>query len=359
MKDDLRQQIRNNKLKSGDLILSGPKLCKSYQISYAVACRALNELVEEGLLYRVQGKGTFVANLPRDLLTKRWRLNTKNGSIGICFWNPLSERPPYYSILIEGISKVCHREKRILQLLPLEDRELYAPKNDHILDAIVNRGVEGVVFLSNVNEKEIVLLKTLGINFVHISGGGRTDVYRVFYDIGLAYETSVLHFVKLGYSKVGYIGDPVSDEVAKYDQGYGGPGKWFRLILEKHGVTPRREFFIYADSWSSQGGYEAMKTLVGKKPRPQGVFVGDDMMAMGAIEAVRDAGLKIGQDISIIGCGNFFQSPQLATVDINVAKMGEVGARILLDLIKGKKPKELVQTVNNISLIMGTSCRSL
>lgn len=60
IKEDLKEQINTGKLKSNDLVLSESQLCEKYGVSRITVTRAINDLVSEGYLYRLQGKGTFV-----------------------------------------------------------------------------------------------------------------------------------------------------------------------------------------------------------------------------------------------------------------------------------------------------------
>lgn len=58
----LKRKILSENLKNGDLVPSEPSLCREFEVSVTTVRRCLRELVEEGLLYREQGKGTFVAD---------------------------------------------------------------------------------------------------------------------------------------------------------------------------------------------------------------------------------------------------------------------------------------------------------
>ena len=81
-----------------------------------------------------------------------------------------------------------------------------------------------------------------------------------------------------------------------------------------------------------------METLLRTAPRPSAVFAANDPMAIGAVYACRDAGLRVPADISVVGAGNIegphHPNPFLTTVDWPREEMGRVAAEILLSVIK-------------------------
>jgi LacI family transcriptional regulator len=99
------------------------------------------------------------------------------------------------------------------------------------------------------------------------------------------------------------------------------------------------------------GGYEATKKLLQIFPRLDGVFCLNDPVAMGAMRAILEAGLRIPKDIAVVGCGNvhysgFLRVP-LTTVDQDSTAIGKYSAELCLSLIDAKRTppaKELLIT---------------
>jgi len=77
-------------------------------------------------------------------------------------------------------------------------------------------------------------------------------------------------------------------------------------------------------------------------PRPEGVFVFNDVVAIGAVRAVRDAGLHVPDDIAVVGFDDIplasFCDPTLTTIRQPVDLMGKAAAELMLDLISGRPP---------------------
>jgi LacI family transcriptional regulator len=91
-------------------------------------------------------------------------------------------------------------------------------------------------------------------------------------------------------------------------------------------------------------GYTAMRKLLKSDPIPDGVFCYNDPVAIGAMKAISEAGLRIPQDIAVVGAGNVQYSDVLAipltTVDQGAAQMGRQAAEFLMEQIGAKhKPR--------------------
>ena len=87
-------------------------------------------------------------------------------------------------------------------------------------------------------------------------------------------------------------------------------------------------------------GYDAMRQLLGRNPRPDGVFCYNDPVAAGAIRAILQAGLSVPQDIAIVGAGNVHYSDllkvPLSTVDQSSTEIGDSAASLLMECIDAK-----------------------
>jgi LacI family transcriptional regulator len=84
-------------------------------------------------------------------------------------------------------------------------------------------------------------------------------------------------------------------------------------------------------------GFAAMQGLLKMEPRPDAVFCYNDLTAVGAIEAVLKAGLRVPQDVAVIGCGNFryadYLKVPLSSIDHGVTELGRIAGEFALDLL--------------------------
>jgi LacI family transcriptional regulator len=106
-------------------------------------------------------------------------------------------------------------------------------------------------------------------------------------------------------------------------------------------------------------GAEAMRLLLQRKPRPDAVFAYNDPLAIGAIDAILEAGLRIPRDIAVIGCGNLHYNNSLrvplSSVDQRSSMIGERTAKILLRSIEAKTRPRPVSVILDPSLVIRES----
>jgi LacI family transcriptional regulator len=117
--------------------------------------------------------------------------------------------------------------------------------------------------------------------------------------------------------------------------------KGYRQTLKALGLKSRKDWIVQAGH-RDQSGYAAMKRLLAAPERPDGVFCYNDPAAAGAIRAVLEAGLRIPQDIAIVGAGNIHYSDllkiPLSTIDQSSVELGERAASLLMRSIAAEEP---------------------
>jgi DNA-binding LacI/PurR family transcriptional regulator len=112
----------------------------------------------------------------------------------------------------------------------------------------------------------------------------------------------------------------------------------FESALHERGLTPVPHVVGDA-SWSCESGYRAMLTLLEGERRPTAVFAGNDRLAIGAMRAIVEAGLRIPEDVSVVGVDDIelaaYQTPPLTTIRQSLRDVATLATRILLDHIRG------------------------
>jgi len=163
------------------------------------------------------------------------------------------------------------------------------------------------------------------------------------------------YLIKLGHQRIGFVTGNLSMGCAT-DRLDG-----YCAALKKHGIS-MNEDLIYEGNFFQPDGYEAGKALLGLPDPPTAIFASNDVMAFGVMEAVRDRGLRIPSDISIVGFDAIPQSalvhPPLTTVRQPLEEMGRMAVRSLLDLIEDPR-RSAERVVLPTDLIVRDSCRSL
>ena len=136
----------------------------------------------------------------------------------------------------------------------------------------------------------------------------------------------------------------------------------YRQALARHGLACPDALVVAqssVDTDSVRSGAEAMKSLLQHSPRPDGVFAYNDPLAIGAMNAILDAGLRIPQDIAIIGSGNLHYDRSLrvplSSIDQHSSTIGERTGNILLQWIEAKTPPQPMRVVLDPTLVIRAS----
>jgi LacI family transcriptional regulator len=126
----------------------------------------------------------------------------------------------------------------------------------------------------------------------------------------------------------------------------------YRQALARHGFEVPTDYIQTASRSDDAGdisGHDAMLRLLSLEPRPDGVFCFNDPTAMGVLKAILDSGLRVPQDIAVIGCGNVRNSEllrvPLSSVDQDSAGIGRQAATLALSLVESKGERPRPQTI--------------
>ena len=156
-----------------------------------------------------------------------------------------------------------------------------------------------------------------------------------YIDAGNAYGgmLAVRHLVELGHRRIGVI-TGVADSQETRDR----LGGYVHALSGAHIASPR-ELRVEGD-YSEKSGHEAMKRLLALDNPPTAVFCMCDAMALGALLAVRESGLSVPDDISVVGYDDLpfsrYTSPPLTTIHQPVFEMGGLAATCVIDQVEGR-----------------------
>jgi DNA-binding LacI/PurR family transcriptional regulator len=235
----------------------------------------------------------------------------------------------YGSMVISGIEAHL-REKNYFFLTVVH-------RHDPVLleqysSILLSRGVEGIITV-DTSLKHSPALPT-----VAVAGHQKVKgVTNIVLDHKRAAEFALQHLTDLGHRDIAFIrGQPISSDSAD---------RW-EAIREVAGemklaVRPELTAQLTGDDPTPESGYRVTKELISRKHCFTALFAYNDISAIGAIRAIREAGLRVPQDISVIGFDDIreagYQTPSLTTVRQPLRKMGEIAAKTLMERIEGRK----------------------
>ena len=257
---------------------------------------------------------------------------------------------PYFGLLIKSISSAGNAAQQTLALFLFETEE---EEEDVYPRALASGLVDGVILTaSRMGDPVLARLVEGSLPFVMVGRPDRDDSQISYVDVdnvGGAFAAAV-HLCNLGYRRIAYVGGPTSttsglDRLAGFGDGLATCGVPLSPSLRADG------------DYSQRSGYEAMRSLLPQ--RPDAVFVASDTMAFGALQALRDAGVSVPQDVAVVGFDGLpaaqHSVPALTTVRQSVAGTGSHAVRILLDLVSGQEPGPVAEVLPT-ELVVRESC---
>jgi LacI family transcriptional regulator, galactose operon repressor len=256
---------------------------------------------------------------------------------------------PYFPRLTQGVAQACNQHNYTLGLFLLDT------KNDEkrILPRISHKGLLDGILLQTAQMDDKLFNRLISSDFPVVIAGRPFICNGVSYidvDNIAATRNAVTHLIKLGYRRIGTITGRLNS-TAGMDRKEG-----FIQTISEQGwmVDPQ---LIAEGDFTEKSGYSGMKKLLPFKP--EAVFAASDTMAVGAMRAVREAGLRVPEDIAFVGFDDLpiASSPdfRLTTVHQPIFQFGAKAVDTLIDLIEnGSKPSRHV--IMDTELIIRDSC---
>lgn len=234
---------------------------------------------------------------------------------------------PYYPRLTQGIAQACNENGYILSLFLFHTPEAEKMAARRIIG---NSLLDGIIITADILDDPIVPdLLAANVPFVQVGRPQYPD--RVSYaDSDNIYggELATTHLINLGYRRIGQIA--TGRNTAGIDREIG-----YRRALEAHNVPLDETLIAYGD-FSRESGYDAMQQLL--PHHPDAVFIQSDTMALGALRALREAGLTVPEDIAIVGFDDLppatMAEPPLTTVRQPILETGMQVVELLLDILR-------------------------
>jgi LacI family transcriptional regulator len=165
------------------------------------------------------------------------------------------------------------------------------------------------------------------------------------------------HLIDIGCKHIAHIRGPETSPAKQRLEGYKRALAQAGLKIDEDYIIPEQK----GDVDTKQRGAEAMEKLLSLSPRPEGVFCFNDPLAIGAMNRAHEVGLKIPDEIAIIGCGNLHYDDSLhfplSSIDQNSRRIGQEAARIALAILNSKVPLKPENIVLRPNLIVRTSTK--
>jgi alanine racemase len=256
----------------------------------------------------------------------------RSGTIGVLIPQRLSTvfANPFVSELIQGLGELCEEHDLTLLLVP--------PLDGSLEGAIRQASVDGFISLGlGPRDKALELLDTMGIPSVLVDSEQSTGVPVVNVDDRGGAEAAARHLLEIGHRDLAVIVLPPTRAQVANTPTAARRLEGYMTAIEKAGAPAPQTFTA---GTSIAAGARAFESLPKGKRRPTGVLAMSDMTAIGFMSAAQSAGLRIPDDLSVVGFDDIpaaaWTNPPLTTVRQPIVEKGRLAARLLIQRMKGK-----------------------
>ncbi|ADU28807.1 LacI family DNA-binding transcriptional regulator [Evansella cellulosilytica] len=264
---------------------------------------------------------------------------------------------PFFSPVINAVSDQANKMD-YYALISIA----YSKEDLKKVESIFNQKmIEGAIFVGTQEAENELIFKLIKQNH-KIALIDTNEIYSKKHDAIYInpdnFEGSVKainYLVELGHKNIGIITGNLNKLSAQ--ERLDG----FKETLSRHGLVLNCDHFYHGD-FTENSGYDGVNHILRAHSKPTAIFVSNDTMAIGAYKAIAEIGLKIPEDISIIGFDNSFISsyltPPLTTVDISFADIAKRATTLLIDSVENNKKVGIVEKIH-ATLIERESCKRI
>lgn len=339
VKNDILRKIERGEFEEGKQLPPEKELCRIYNVSQITVRRALTELMQENILVRQQGKGTFIQKTER---------HTTSETKIIFALLPLSANTFFYDAFYGPVWKGMEEEANINHFnLLFSSHSPYLKHKKDLLNTLISHNSAGVIVINGMEDETLYSLKNaMPVVLVDYS---LPDFCSVVSDNeGGAFE-AVQYLTSLGHKKIACLTAPC-------------PGNSYPLRVEgyKNGLKAAHiedTFVFHPDikkpplegiEAMEEIGYETCKQFLKNRDDITAIFAVSDAVALGAIKALKEEKINIPGDMSIVGFDGIYDAeysdPPLTTMDVLKEKMGRTAVKKLIEIIKKNNiiPQEVV-----------------
>ena len=269
-------------------------------------------------------------------LAARALVSQRSKVIGILIPHDVSDlfTDPFFPTLLEGITLTSNQMGYGVTLwlttAQIDHPNFYASAfNNSLIDGLL---IASHTFTSNFLDWLRQFPKPIA--FVGAAPASMPDVSYVDVDNAGGAIIAINHLLDQGCQRIGII-EGRSEQVASQARTQG-----YIRALEAAGIPVEEELIAHNGNYTESGGYHCMQTLL--KHGVDGVFTASDMMALGAMRAIREAGMDVPRDIAVIGFDDIpyaaLSTPPLSTIRQPISLIGAETARVLIEFLEHDEP---------------------
>ncbi|MCG8485508.1 MAG: LacI family transcriptional regulator [Clostridia bacterium] len=224
------------------------------------------------------------------------------------------------------------------------------------LDLFTGKQVEGIIFMSWKLENEVVdHIKEMDIPVIMINRNtSKLTVPSVSIDNYKAAYELTKYLLQKGHREIALIRNSIDVDAFGLEQ-----YKGYKQALKDYDIDVDKNLVKYGD-FSLDNSYNIVRGFVAANNMPTAIFATSDIMAIGAINALKDNGLSVPEDVSVVGFNDIrlasIYRPRLTVIHQPLFNIGTVAAKMIIDHIKGSESEDNIVILPH-SLIERESCK--
>lgn len=242
-------------------------------------------------------------------------------------------RNPFFPDILDGITQALENTEYQVLLGPGCNGE---EAEARVTEAMIDRGMDGLILVAPVSSRIHLERLASAVPTVVVGRHGSSSLYDTVVNDDVEGATLVVgHLAGLGHQRIAHIEHHETDPTRLAEMPNARRADGYRQAMRAHGLV---EFIdVASTSYTQEGGRLGAKELLDRPRRPTAVFAGADVVAMGVLEAVAEAGLSVPEDISVAGYDNTtiaaFGPVSLTSVDQAGHAIGGNAARLVQERI--------------------------
>lgn len=249
-----------------------------------------------------------------------------------------------------GVSTVAQNKDYKILLQYVED----LTKKGTYYSLAREKRIDGIILSGPMSDdKELLRLKDENFPIVLMGQIGEDNFSYSDIDNVKAAKNAVQHLISHGHKRIAIITNAPLNYTASESRLSG-----YKSALEENSI-PYDEELIGIGDFTPQSGFKEMQKLLSLKKLPTAIFVASDVVAFGVMDALKKGGMKIPQDIALVGFDNVnlseYVDPPLTTVDLPGYEIGKNAANILIDNIENNK-NDNKKIILETHLVIRKSC---
>ena len=296
-------------------------------VSYATVSRALNNHpeVNEGTRKRILKIAAEIGYQPNAIA--RGLVCKQTNTIGLLIPDITN---PFYAEVARGIEDAANEVGYTILLCNSNWNE---EREERYLNVLIQKQVDGLIIAESSEKHQSSLLETRLKSTVFISRINFANSTSVIIDNITGGRMAVEHLLNKGHQRIAFIGG-LEDISANQER-----LKGYKNALEAHNISINQNY-IRNSNFKRESGHYVMKEILKINPKPTAVFAANDLLALGAIQAIKEQGMSIPGDVAVVGFDDieFASLPeiQLTTVAQPKYNMGKLALLTLVEQIKSK-----------------------